>query len=344
MNSEANQQLPAFARYWARELGTSEKSLMQFQGGINNRVFRCGEEPNQWVIKGYSPLEPDQRDRMQAEVDFLNYATQVAPGFTPELIQTDPEQRCIVLENLKGTRYLEGIEPHKDDVDAAVNFLRLLNADPKSARKAIVIEAAEGFLSLSQHLLNLQERLEKLECGQLHEKARFRAENILKKLKNQLDNLQGVTENLIEKGVVRNQISPNERWISPSDYGFHNAIRTQAGVKFIDFEFAGWDDPIKTAADFVLQPLVPIKSRKSPLLDLITRKEDEKSVLKRYNIMYKIIYLKWISIMLGVLNPTRLKRILDVSVMPNKVLLFDRQIKRVECYIDLYDSQDNFKI
>ena len=40
--------------------------------------------------------------------------------------------------------------------------------------------------------------------------------------------------------------------------GFHNAVvQCNSKVKFIDFEYAGWDDPAKTAADFIFQPQVP---------------------------------------------------------------------------------------
>ena len=38
--------------------------------------------------------------------------------------------------------------------------------------------------------------------------------------------------------------------ISPSDFGFHNALRTNTGPVFFDFEFSGWDDPAKTIIDF----------------------------------------------------------------------------------------------
>jgi hypothetical protein len=43
--------------------------------------------------------------------------------------------------------------------------------------------------------------------------------------------------------------------LSPSDFGFHNVIRRDDGsLCFLDFEHAGWDDPAKLVADFILQP------------------------------------------------------------------------------------------
>ena len=47
-------------------------------------------------------------------------------------------------------------------------------------------------------------------------------------------------------------IDPNERSLSPSDFGFHNAIRRADGrLAFVDFEYFGWDDPAKLVADFL---------------------------------------------------------------------------------------------
>src|SRR6266480_4587472 len=45
------------------------------------------------------------------------------------------------------------------------------------------------------------------------------------------------------------------RILSPSDFGFHNAIRRPDGtLAFVDFEYFGWDDPAKTIVDFLLHP------------------------------------------------------------------------------------------
>ena len=46
----------------------------------------------------------------------------------------------------------------------------------------------------------------------------------------------------------------DQRIISPSDMGVHNTLRTQEGVKFIDFEYAGYDDLAKLVTDIVIHP------------------------------------------------------------------------------------------
>lgn len=336
MSLEAKHQPPEFAKHWAKELGSSEKSLVQLRGGINNRVFRCGEAHNQWIIKGYSPLEPDERDRMQAEVDFLRYSAQAAPGFTPGLIHADSERRCVVLENISGTPFTEVIKPSQEAIDDAVNFIQLLNADSKAGNESILIDAADGFLSLSDHLTNLYARVALLECDHLHATVKPRAVQLLTQLKNQLDQTKDLTNQLIDQDLISDSIMPEDRWISPSDFGFHNSIHTANGVKFIDFEFSGWDDPLKTAADFVLQPHFSIISRESPLFFLVID-NGKPLVRKRYGIMRKIMFLKWISIILGVLNPIRLDKILELSVFSSKTMLVEQQFRRVENYLSIHN-------
>ena len=46
--------------------------------------------------------------------------------------------------------------------------------------------------------------------------------------------------------------------LSPSDFGFHNALRQSNGLIFLDFEYFGWDDPVKLTADFIWHPAMDL--------------------------------------------------------------------------------------
>ena len=46
------------------------------------------------------------------------------------------------------------------------------------------------------------------------------------------------------------KLSQSDLILSPSDFGFHNSIRVNSGkIFFHDFEYFGWDDPVKIIAD-----------------------------------------------------------------------------------------------
>ena len=333
MSSEANHQPPEFAVHWAKELGSSEKSLVQLQGGINNRVFRCGEAHNQWVIKGYSPLEPDQRDRMQAEVDFLRYSAEVAPNFTPKLIHSDPELRCVVLEYLEGKSYTEGVPPPEEAVDTAVEFFRRLNAEPEAAKRSIHMDAAEGFLSLTEHLDNVHFRLGGMECNHLPAEAKPEAERLLAILRRELEQIREITANQISSGEMVDLISTDSRCVSPSDFGFHNAIQTSTGLRFFDFEFAGWDDPAKTLVDFFLQPRSKITYDVAKFFDIFDTNTSH-AILSRAKFLMPILRLKWLCIILSILCPARLYKQLRVIHPQESFSHINNQIRTAIMFLE----------
>ena len=58
-------------------------------------------------------------------------------------------------------------------------------------------------------------------------------------------------------GLDFDTVLPQEqRSLVPSDFGFHNALRRPDGtLAFFDFEYFGWDDPVKLTADVLLHGL-----------------------------------------------------------------------------------------
>jgi hypothetical protein len=50
-----------------------------------------------------------------------------------------------------------------------------------------------------------------------------------------------------------------EQTLSPSDFGFHNALeRTDGSLCFIDLEYFGFDDPVKLITDFIWHPAMSL--------------------------------------------------------------------------------------
>jgi len=329
---EAHTPTPGFAVHWASQLGASPLSLERMRGGINNRVFRCGYGRQHWVIKGYAPAQPGQRDRMQAEVEFLRFAARAAPGFIPTLIQVDPKRRCVVLEHLEGVAFPEGIHPSEAAVGEAVEFFRQLNAEPRLAQGSIQLDAAEGFLSLREHLSNVRERLKRMTCFHLDPDFRPQAETLLRRLHSQVDHTEERTNRLIDKGMVADAIDPDERCVSPSDFGFHNAIQTTSGIRFIDFEFAGWDDPAKAILDFNFQPRVPIAKTEFPLLASLPP-EKRLAVLSRCESMAPVLRLKWLCILLAVLDPKRMEQILILTPEKESANLVKTRLEKAGHYL-----------
>jgi hypothetical protein len=323
---------PKFAIHWASQLEASPLSLERLSGGINNRVFRCGNGRRHWVIKGFSPAMPRQRDRMQAEVEFLRFAAQAAPGFTPALIQVDPERRCVVLEHLEGEAFPEGVPPSEGEVREAVNFFHQLNAERRLAQRTIHLDAAEGFLRLRELIANVRERLERITYVHLDPHSRPQAKSLLGQIYRELDDIEERINKMIDKGIVSDEIDPDLRCISPSDFGFHNAVRTTRGVFFIDFEFAGWDDPAKAAQDFILQPRIPVRKELSPLIQALPLAH-RSTILRRCDAIGPALAIKWVCIQLAVLQPARLEEILAVMPEQTSETLIKKRLQSANQYL-----------
>ena len=176
----------------------------------------------------------------------------------------------------------------------------------------IKMDAAEGFLSLRQHMANVLERLSAMETEHLPHQYQAQASKLLKKLYALAEHVNLRLEVKISSGTVEDTLNPDERCVSPSDFGFHNAIRVNTGVRFIDFEFAGWDDPAKLCVDFVLQQRNPVHLKS---IDVASRLFPGRQTLmsSRINALTEILRLKWLCIIMGILNPAKLSQVINTG-------------------------------
>jgi hypothetical protein len=97
-------------------------------------------------------------------------------------------------------------------------------------------------------------------------------------------------------------VPPAERCLSPSDFGFHNALRCSDGnLTFLDFEYAGWDDPAKTVCDFFCQPQVPLPPHLSEecVTGMLAGLANSEASRCRTGLLLGVYWLKWCCIMLN---------------------------------------------
>jgi len=91
--------------------------------------------------------------------------------------------------------------------------------------------------------------------------------------------------------------------ITPSDFGLHNALISGSGEPyFIDFEYAGWDDPAKTICDFFLQPKIPIPQMHFHAFaqQVCSMSINSEQTLQRTKLMFPVCKVKWCCIVLNV--------------------------------------------
>ena len=98
------------------------------------------------------------------------------------------------------------------------------------------------------------------------------------------------------------RIPVSDERLSPCDFGFHNAINGSAGaIRFIDFEYAGWDDPARVVCDFFCQPAVPVPRR---FFDLVASRltedlSDPQWHRCRIRLLLPVYQIRWCCILLN---------------------------------------------
>ena len=101
------------------------------------------------------------------------------------------------------------------------------------------------------------------------------------------------------------------RSLVPSDFGFHNSLRRKDGsLAFVDFEYFGWDDPVKLSADILLHPG---RTLAAPQRQRFRRAACElygadPSFAERLDAYLPLYGLRWVLILLNEFIPERWQR------------------------------------
>jgi thiamine kinase-like enzyme len=111
--------------------------------------------------------------------------------------------------------------------------------------------------------------------------------------------------------IFSQELDPNSRTLSPSDFGFHNALLTLHNeIVFLDFEYFGWDDPAKTISDFLLHPAMdlPLALKQQFAATAVQHLAHCPGLPSRVKAFYPLFGLKWCLILLNEFLPDHILR------------------------------------
>ncbi len=235
-------------------------SLVPLAGGKNNRVFRAAlADGSLLVLKSYFYDARDTRDRLGAEWGFSRYAMERGVDNLPQPLASDPARRLGLYSFIAGHKLAPG-EVTRLHVNAALDFVLAVNRPPRSLSDMPV--GSEACFTLREHIETAERRVRRLST--IDAEAPLRAA-VVELVTRQLTPTWYIVRDRLEATAQRDAatfavpVGPDEQIISPSDFGFHNALVDETGrVAFLDFEYAGRDDPAKFVCDFFCQPEVPV--------------------------------------------------------------------------------------
>jgi thiamine kinase-like enzyme len=103
-----------------------------------------------------------------------------------------------------------------------------------------------------------------------------------------------------------NLLPVEKQTLSPSDFGFHNSIKIDDGsLTFLDFDYFGWDDPVKLTADFIWHPAMNLDKDQKSIWQKAMLKifNDDKYFEDRLNATMPLYGLRWALIILNEFLP-----------------------------------------
>ncbi|MBI4963458.1 MAG: aminoglycoside phosphotransferase family protein [Desulfomonile tiedjei] len=293
---------------------TVVRSVRPLGGGRNSQVYEVHcQDSAKYIAKVYFRHEGDPRDRQAVEVDSLRFMRENGVRPVPGVIAEDRGLGLAIFEFLEG-RPIDSRLATEADVEQCVQFLISLNRLKDRDGSERLPDASEAFFSIEDVVGNLWMRLDRLaKCPNMETHQKDFHDFLNTSLMPSVETITAwCTDEAGKIGIgFASRIGRDRQTLSPSDFGFHNALKTETGrIIFLDFEYFGWDDPAKMVCDFILHPGMELReSLKRYFFDGILEGFHEYEALAtRIKVVYPLFGLKWCLIILNEFLPREFLR------------------------------------
>lgn len=309
--------------------GSMPRRLEKLSGGRNSRVWKC--EPATGLPVALKRYPCDGRNRLGVESSAFTLLQCCGLSCVPNVLAVFPERNMAVYSWIAG----EPVTSLGDAPEAVEPFVRLieqLQLVGRSGGAANVPLAAEACASLFALREQVERRFAALlelhaDSGAAEAMRLFVRRELVPEWKCRLDAaIQGYER--LGRAPDR-ELAEEERVLSPSDFGCHNTIRTPNGeLAFIDFEYFGWDDPVKLVSDFVLHPAMRLTEQQKQffrqrVMGLFAADSDAPL---RLPLLLPLFAIKWACILLNEFLPAEnATRHFAAEAAPSEVVL-ERQL------------------
>jgi hypothetical protein len=288
--------------------------ITKIPAGGNNRVYKLFfVNGDIFLLKEYFSDRGDVRSRLKTEFSFLSFLWDHGIFAIPK------PYACSYEHNLGLFQFIEGGAVRCEDitfkmVEELLSFFSAINNIRTLSDAFLLPDASEACFSIHEHLNIIQKRIDKLSTIEvisdidemafkfISGKLRPKWQRLSDQIRKEVGDVPYISERLPDKMKV----------LSPSDFGFHNALmKTDKTLAFIDFEYAGWDDPVKTICDLFCQPKIPLDLSffDSVVTSIIHSAGGESNVLiPRIHLLFPAYQVKWCCILLNDFLPVGEKR------------------------------------
>jgi hypothetical protein len=316
-----------------RLAGTALRSVEPARHSGNNRLFRATTaDGHSYALKYYPRQATDPRDRLATEFRVLEFMRRHDISQVPRAIAKDDAAGFALYEWIEGGP----VRPSQAAIDAAVALIRTLHELTASADAAAIPPASEACLSAQSIVDQVRNRLAALRAqAPRHTEL---GEFLGREFEPIMEHAVAQAREIYRRSGIGFDLplDPKLRCLSPSDFGFHNALGQPDGrIVFLDFEYFGWDDPVKLASDFVLHPgmdlTAELKGRFLTAVSGIFR--TDQAFATRLRASLRLYALRWTMILLNEYLPERWARRVMAGAGDDRATIMNRQLAKARIMV-----------
>jgi hypothetical protein len=284
-----------------------------FAVGGNNRVLKLVPQDGSAPVVAKQYFRGGERDRLASEWRFLRHAVELGVDAVPRPIACDSAAGIGLYEFIAGRR-IGPEEVGDNEVLAAAAFVRAINGVRSGGVAADKLPlAGDAGFSVAAHLAITDARVARLGSVAGGSDVDAQAKRLIGELAAWWTDLKRtVAAQAAAEGIdIEGEIPPQERLLSPSDFGFHNILRRDDGrLAFLDFEYAGRDDVAQLVCDFFLQPAVPVgRHLLAPFVAALLGDGSEAApARRRIRLLHRAFGVRWCCILLNAFVPEAARR------------------------------------
>ena len=274
--------------------GTKPREIVWIGGRTNSGIARIRFKDERLAALKIYALDVSH-DRYSAEQDAFDSLNKCGEVAVPKALGGLRRLGVGMLEWISGD---EVTAPNSDHIDCLLGFVKRLHGLRHHYRFRSFPNASAAIFSGWELQQQLHQRLDQLRSNSIGSRG----------LHSYLDDefvpllleISSWTEGNWPGHHYETRLQKPEMTLSPSDFGFHNCLKQEdESLRFIDFEYFGWDDPAKLCGDFLFHPGMNLSDTLKLQWIEGARTIYGAQALERLKVMWGLIGLVWCLILLN---------------------------------------------
>ena len=314
--------------------GNEVQACVPLCGGRNSQLYcvYLRQASRKIVCKRYFPRK-GETNHQRVEYDALVLMSSNGISDVPRPLEISSDDRLTWLQHIEGERP-ESLG--SADLEQILEFFTQLEIVGRQASD-FNYHAAEAGIDLRNVVANLENRYQRLveSCSddRVSSGENGPRNNMSSLLSSEIQPALDLIKRRLNKSPIARRLDAAYWRLSPSDFGSHNFLREYRSNKlaFLDFEYFGWDDPVKLTSDFLLHPETELSDADMGIFVeqccKLWAKDDQ--YLHRLKDLFPVYGVKWSMILLNefLSEHSRRRAFSDTHSAIDRIEVLKRQVE-----------------